>query len=93
VVRIWDIFIVEGFKTIFRFGLAILKVLEKRIMQADMGEMFIIFKDFRTEANADLLIKTAINDFSFSKSLVAKYEKEFTSAKPNKEIAMLSKLL
>lgn len=46
-VRIWDIFIVEGIKTIYRFGLAILKLLEKRIMKADMGEIFIIFKEFR----------------------------------------------
>jgi hypothetical protein len=47
VVRIWDIFIVEGIKTIYRFGLAILRLLEKRIMKAEMGEIFIIFKEFR----------------------------------------------
>lgn len=48
VVRIWDIYLVEGRKTIFRIGLAILKLLEKKLMTAELGDMFIIFREFRS---------------------------------------------
>ena len=40
VVRIWDVYLVEGKKTIFRFALAILKLCEKKLMSAELGDMF-----------------------------------------------------
>jgi hypothetical protein len=92
VVRIWDILLVEGRKTIFRVGLAILKVLEKKLMGAELGDMFIIFREFRSEVKIEALLKAAM-DFTFSKKLLSNCEKEFRSNKVNKEIAGISKLL
>ena len=40
VVRIWDIFMVEGRKTIFRLCLAILKINEQALLKSDMSECF-----------------------------------------------------
>jgi hypothetical protein len=57
VVRIWDIYLVEGKKTLFRIALGILKLCEKRLMKAELGDMFIIFREFRTSVDKELLIK------------------------------------
>ena len=92
VVRIWDIYLVEGKKTIYRVGLAILKLMEQKLITAELGDMFIVFRDIRTEVNVEQLLKTAL-DFTFSRSLLDKLEKEYNSKSPNKEILGLSKLL
>ena len=92
VVRIWDVYLVEGRKTIFRIGLAILRILEKKLMSADLGEMFIIFREFRNEVKIEGLLKSAL-EFTFSKSFLNNCDKEFRSPKVNKEIASISKLL
>jgi len=92
-VRIWDIYLVEGRKTIFRVGLAILKLLEKKLMTAELGDMFIIFREFRSEVKTDVLLKTAL-DYTFSKSVLTRCENEYRSkSNVNKEIASISKLL
>jgi len=38
VVRIWDIYLIEGRKTIFRISLAIIKLNEKALFESEMGE-------------------------------------------------------
>jgi len=48
VVRIWDVFLVEGRKTIFRIGLAIMKLNQKLILSAPFEQIFIVLKDFST---------------------------------------------
>ena len=92
VVRIWDIFLVEGRKTLFRVGLAILKMLEKRLMAADLGDMFILFKDFRLEVDVEVLLNTALGEFTFSKNALEKLEKEHASDKANQEILAMTKM-
>lgn len=93
VVRIWDIYLIEGRKTIFRVGLAIFKLLEKKLMNAELGDMFIIFREFRSEVKTDVLLKTAL-DYTFSKGVLDRCENEYRSkANVNKEIANISKLL
>ena len=44
---------VEGRKTLFRVALAILKLCEKKLMTAELGDMFIIFREFRTNVDKD----------------------------------------
>lgn len=44
--RIWDIYLVEGRKTIFRFALAILKINEAALLKADLEGLFTILKDY-----------------------------------------------
>ena len=69
VVRIWDIYIVEGRKTIFRIALAILKVNEKELMEAEMEELFSILKIYKENVDFDKLLKQALK-FKFSHKLV-----------------------
>ena len=92
VVRIWDVYLVEGKKTIFRFALAILKLCEKKLMSAELGDMFLIFREFRNSVDKDLLLKTAL-DFRFSRTAVDKFDREYKSKSVNKEIAAICKLL
>jgi Rab-GTPase-TBC domain len=46
VVRIWDVFLIEGRKTIFRLALAILKINEKELMKCDMSSFLLILKSY-----------------------------------------------
>jgi TBC1 domain family member 10 len=39
VARIWDVYFVEGRKTIFRISLAILKINEKELLEGNMMDM------------------------------------------------------
>ena len=92
VVRIWDIYLVEGKKTIFRVGLAILKLLESKLLTAELSDMFNLFRDIRTNVDVELLLKTSLG-FTFSRSLLDKLEREYNSKSPNKDILELSKML
>lgn len=46
VVRIWDVYLVEGRKTIFRLSLAIMKINEEALLKGDISESFSIFKEY-----------------------------------------------
>ena len=48
VVRIWDIFIIEGRKVIYRIALAVFKIMEKRLLEGDMAAMFECIKEFKS---------------------------------------------
>lgn len=91
VVRIWDIFLVEGRKTMFRFALAILKLHEKQLIDADMEELFHILKDYKDKVDFDKLLKCAL-EYTFSKKLIDDLEKEYEE-NPKKEIHDIAKLL
>ena len=48
VVRIWDIFFIEGRKVIYRIALAVFKMMEKRLIEGELADMFEIIKDFKS---------------------------------------------
>lgn len=70
VLRIWDIYFVEGRKTIFRIALAILKVNEIKLMESDMSGMFGVLKEYKKKANLEELFEIAFDKFTFSKDLM-----------------------
>ena len=43
--QIFDLFIVEGWRSIFRIGIALLKNLESELQRMDMMEMCCFFRD------------------------------------------------
>lgn len=92
VVRIWDVYLVEGKKTIFRVGLAIMKILEKKLMAGELGDMFALFRGFRDEVDVEVLLKTALEEFTFSKKHLDKLENEYQT-KPNEQIAAHCKMM
>jgi hypothetical protein len=46
IVRIWDIFMVEGRKILFRIALAIFKLNEKALLQREMEGVFEVLREF-----------------------------------------------
>lgn len=46
IVRVWDIFMVEGRKILYRIALAIFKMTEKTILKSDMEGIFEVLKEF-----------------------------------------------
>ena len=66
VVRIWDVYLIEGRKTVFRLGIAIMKIHEDQLMQASFDQCFDLFKEYKEKVNLVELFKVAFN-FTFSK--------------------------
>ena len=78
VFRILDIFFSEGYKIIYRVGLAILKLKEKKfIKKPQIDEILMEVKDFSDPiyGNEDFFIKTALG-FKFSKKDIIALEKK-----------------
>jgi hypothetical protein len=76
IVRIWDIFMVEGRKIVYRVALAIFKLAEKTMLTNDMEGVFSTLRNISKDLDPDLLIKTALS-FTFPGSLIDKLEKEY----------------
>ena len=54
--RIWDIFLVEGRKTLFRFALAMMKINQKEFLQEnEMGEFYKILPKYRETVQVEEL--------------------------------------
>lgn len=90
IVRIWDIFMVEGRKIMYRVALAIFKLNEKALLKCEMEGVFELLREFQKDIDPELLIKTALS-FKFPGQLIDKIEKEFTE-KPDKELAKICKM-
>ena len=75
-VRIWDIFMVEGKKILFRVALAIFKLTQQQLMKQEMEAIFDTMREFYAKIDADTLIKTALS-FKFSRKLIEKLELEY----------------
>ena len=84
IVRIWDIFFVEGPKMMYRVALAIFKINQEKLLKADLDGLFTKLREYSKGAEPELLIKTAVS-FTFSKDLIAKLEKEFEES-PDPEL-------
>ena len=46
ILRIWDIFFIEGHKILYRVGLAIMKLNENDLLKADFEKSTFILKEF-----------------------------------------------
>jgi len=85
-VRIYDTFILEGFKIIYRFSLAFLKLREQKISSCSgMDSAFKIIKKSMENLDIDIdeLFRIAFG-FSISKKEIENYEKEYDKNKDNK---------
>ena len=70
VVRILDIYLMEGRKILYRVALAIFKILEKQLMTAEDQELPLTsLKKFPQTCDCETVLKVA-HKFTFSKSLV-----------------------
>jgi hypothetical protein len=85
-VRIFDTFLLEGFKVIYRFSLAFIKLKEKDLIESKNGidSTIIVMNNCLKNVNVDELFKIAFG-FSLSKKLIEGYEKEYELVKNNKK--------
>lgn len=90
IVRIWDIFMIEGRKTLYRVALAMFKINEKALLQQEVEGIFSCMRSFQENINPDQLIKVALS-FKFSKKLIEKIEKEYLE-NPIQEIVSLCRM-
>ena len=77
VVRIIDVYLTEGRKTLFRIALAILKVNEQQLLNSQMDGMFACIKEYKTKANLQQLFEVAFEKFTFSKDLMEELHQNY----------------
>lgn len=66
--RIWDVYLAEGRKTLFRISLAIMKINESKLLGKDMGEMKTTIMKYPKEAKVDELFQYAFTVYRFPKT-------------------------
>ena len=60
VTRVWDIFLFEGYKIVYRVALALLKVVEVKLLSANFEGILEILRDINKHSDADNIIKVSV---------------------------------
>eukprot|EP00479_Gromia_sphaerica_P007464 TRINITY_DN2492_c0_g1_i3.p1 TRINITY_DN2492_c0_g1~~TRINITY_DN2492_c0_g1_i3.p1 ORF type:complete len:257 (+),score=28.60 TRINITY_DN2492_c0_g1_i3:1067-1837(+) len=76
VVRIWDIFIHEGQKFVFRIALAVMIAHEKRLLKLEFADCLVYLSRAFSELDADVLIPIAVN-IKLTHRMLQKLEKQY----------------
>ena len=91
-VRIFDTFILEGYKVIYRFSLAFLKLKEQKIIECSkMETIFKILKDCFENVDIEELFKIAFG-YNFRRKEITNYEKEYDKIKEDKTNEFIAQL-
>ena len=91
-VRIFDTFILEGYKIIYRFVLAFLKSKEKEIIECNaMDKIFKVMKTCFENIDIEEIFKIAFG-FHLSKKDIENFEKEYVQIKNDKTNEFISQL-
>ena len=91
-VRIFDVFFLEGHKIIYRFALAFLKAKEKKMLEStDMMKTMDIIREPLNNFDNDYLFSIAFG-FHLSKNQIKKYEIEYERNKNNEKDEFISQL-
>ena len=92
-VRIFDVFLFEGYKVIYRFALAFLKMKEKAFINNKKGIFYSMntVKQLFDDINIDELFKVAFS-FSLSRTHIQKYEQEYELNKNNQNNEFIKQL-
>ena len=93
-VRVFDTFLLEGFKVIYRFTLAFIKLKEKEFLgrKGGIDSTFLIINNCFENVDIKELFKTAFG-FKVTKKLIKGYEKEYEKVKDNKDNEFISQIL
>ena len=85
VVRIFDVFLLEGYKIIYRFALAFLKLKEKNfLLSKGMMESMSVLRQPLDNIDIEYLFNIAFG-FHLSKNMIKKYEAEYEKNKNNEK--------
>lgn len=77
ITRVWDIYLNEGLKTIFRMGLGFLKYFEKQLLKSNMEEMLELFRSGAAQLEPEEYIKVCFAT-RITHAQLAAFEKDFT---------------
>ena len=91
VVRVYDCFLLEGFKVIYRIALALLKLNEHKFFQARSGEVIPLIYKCNEDLDVEELLKVSFG-FNISRNYIDKCEEEYEKVKDNKENEFISKI-
>ena len=92
-VRIFDVLFLEGYKVIYRFALAFLKLNEDRFLEGKDGLASImnVFKEIDLNIDIDKLFTVAFG-FSLSRKDIDKFEKEYNKVKDKQDNEFVQQL-
>jgi hypothetical protein len=76
VVRVWDCFLHEGNKVLYRVFLAMFKLMKKKLKKLDFEKKAELIKETSRTVDPDLLMKTAFG-FNLSRSLLERLSREY----------------
>lgn len=76
VLRVWDIYLNEGLKTIFRMGIGFLKYFEKDLLSSSFEEMHEIFRDGQARLDTEKYIETCFS-FKITHAQLSALERQF----------------
>jgi hypothetical protein len=82
VLSIWDCFLNEGIKALYRVMLATFKLAEKELLRMNCGDCLTFMREFTSQQDAERLIKTAFK-FSLSAKAIKLHERQFEATEPN----------
>jgi hypothetical protein len=92
-VRIFDVLFLEGYKVIYRFALAFLKLNEERFLEGKDGLSSImnVFKEIDLNIDIESLFRVAFG-FSLSRKYIDKLEKEYETVKDKQDNEFVQQL-
>jgi len=76
IVRVWDIYLNEGLKTVFRMGIGFLKYYEKMLLKSDFEEMLQLFRTGAAQIEPEEYIKVCFTT-RITHAQLAAFEKDF----------------
>jgi len=76
ITRVWDIYLNEGLKTVFRMGLGFLKYHEKKLLRSNMEEMLALFRAGAAQLDPEEYIKVCFAT-RITHAQLAAFERDF----------------
>ena len=83
ITRVWDIYLNEGLKTVFRMGVGFLKYYEKSLLKSDFEQMLEIFRTGGEQIDAEAYIETCFKT-RITHAQLAAFEKDFNRQQQKK---------
>ena len=66
VTRVWDIYLFEGYKIVYRVGLALLKLVEGKLLSTNFEGILEILRDINKYSDADRIVKVRVLQCHFA---------------------------
>jgi hypothetical protein len=82
VVRVWDCFLAEGYKIVYRVMLALLKISTPDLLQLPFEEILAYLQRLPSKVDGHQVMETAFS-IKLKRKQIAKYEQQYYSLRPS----------